>query len=501
LNSASQRTLEALTTPASLPPSLAPYRYRWPSAPLHLDQRWRVDEETARYVRDLPENPEELAVDSRWPALFPAPMCIVTTAAGDQIAMEREVGASIVNRFPYVVALSFCREELSHRHHARQRFCEILESGRVAAIQFIEPGAALDRALAVISDYSDADCTRRIAASGLAHTPGLTNRAPVFAASYLAYESKLVQPQVDFDGARIYEQPWLDVGSHRIYFLEINAIQLRQDIAMGNRQILWQALPTWKPSAPPTATARTREQVAAQSRYQKGYSPNYRFPAANTIAFEFDEIRHGMAVKHLPPLPKDQVEVDNDRARWPCFFPSSCGLITTWTADGVPNLMPCGSTTVVSRHPFTIAPCVSYASINERYAARSSLDIIRETGRFGCSVPFIDDVVVGAMKYAGNNSFAIDPQKVLNSGLSTHWSEYGPVLNEAPIHFDCEVSGEVRLGTHIMFLGKVTRVRVRKDVSIANPLEWYPWAATESAAVASHPDKAFEARCSAGVTE
>jgi flavin reductase (DIM6/NTAB) family NADH-FMN oxidoreductase RutF len=36
--------------------------------------------------------------------------------------------------------------------------------------------------------------------------------------------------------------------------------------------------------------------------------------------------------------------------------------------------------------------------------------------------------------------------------------------------------GEVRLGTHIMFLGEVRRIRVRADVTPNNPMEWCPWA-------------------------
>ena len=93
--------------------------------------------------------------------------------------------------------------------------------------------------------------------------------------------------------------------------------------------------------------------------------------------------------------------------------------------------MPCGSTTILSRSPLVIAPCVSYARINDRYAPRASLDIIRRTGRFGCSVPFVNDAIIDAMKYAGNMSLAHDPAKVANSGLGVLPSEYGPVLREA----------------------------------------------------------------------
>jgi flavin reductase (DIM6/NTAB) family NADH-FMN oxidoreductase RutF len=183
-----------------------------------------------------------------------------------------------------------------------------------------------------------------------------------------------------------------------------------------------------------------------------------------------------MAIKYLPPLPADQVEVDNDRARWPCFFPSSLGLITSWDESGQPNLMPCGSTTIISRHPLVITPCVSYAAINERYAPRKSLDSIRRTGRFGCSVGYVSDDVVAAIRYAGNVSLAQDPHKVRNAGLVVQPEEWAPVLPSMPLHFDCEVTGEVRLGTHIMFLGEVRKVRLRHDVTPANPLTWCPWA-------------------------
>jgi flavin reductase (DIM6/NTAB) family NADH-FMN oxidoreductase RutF len=183
-----------------------------------------------------------------------------------------------------------------------------------------------------------------------------------------------------------------------------------------------------------------------------------------------------MAVKHLPPLPSDQVEVDNDRARWPCFFPSSVGMITSWDSSGAPNLMPCGSTTIISRHPLVVSPCVSYAAINDRYAPRRSLESIRRTGRFGCGVPYVSDDIIASIRYAGNISLARDPGKVANAGLALTRNDWAPMLAAMPVHFDCKVVGEVRLGTHIMFLGEVTRIRVRDDVTPANPLTWYPWA-------------------------
>jgi flavin reductase (DIM6/NTAB) family NADH-FMN oxidoreductase RutF len=452
------------------------YRYVWPDLNLRSSPRWQAAKDKNCYVREMPESLEELSADSRWPAFFPSPMCFVTTTDGSKVALEKVVGASIVNRFPYVLALSFCKNDLSTRHHARRAFTGLLEQSGSIAVQYLPPGQLLDAAMNAILSVPDAQTHQRIAVSGLPTRKALTNDAPVFDSSYIVYEGSLVRPSRDLEKQPIYSEPWIDVGSHRVYFIEINAIQLRRDIAEGRSQILWRSLPAWTPqfelqSPPPSAGCSLQK-----GSYQKGYTPHYAFPSAGTIAFESDDVNDGMAVKHLPPLPEDQVEVDNDRARWPCFFPSSAGMITAWAADGIPNLMPCGSTTVLSRQPLVITPCVSYAGINERYAPRASLEIIRRNGKFGCGVPFINSEIISAMKYAGNISFAQDPEKVMNAGLEVERSDWAPVLPALPVHFDCQVIGEVRLGTHIMFLGEVRRIRVRADVTAGNPLEWCPWA-------------------------
>jgi flavin reductase (DIM6/NTAB) family NADH-FMN oxidoreductase RutF len=401
-------------------------------------------------------------------------MCLVTTGDAPRSGLEKVVGASVVNRFPYVLALSFCRQPLSPRHHERRHFMARLEECGQVAVQLLPPGGPLDRALAAVLAVPDEDTNRRTAATGLATSPARSNSCPVFDDAYLVYEAKLVGPGRDFSGRPIHQRPWRDVGSHRIYFLEINAIQLQESIARAERQIHWRSLPCWQPQwrPQPQALAQT---LRVSARYQKGYSANYLFPSAQTVAFEADEMVRGRAVKHLPTLAGDQVETDNDRARWPCFFPSSVGLITCQSEQGTVNVMPCGSTTVVSRHPLVIAPCVSYAAINDRYAPRASLDLIRRARRFGCGVPYIADDVLAAIRYAGTVSLADDPDKVRNAGLTVETSGPTPRLLELPIHYDCALIDEVHLGTHAMLLGEVRRIRVRTDVTPGNPVRWVPW--------------------------
>ncbi|MEW5956935.1 MAG: flavin reductase family protein [Chloroflexota bacterium] len=460
-----------------MPYGLEPkYRYLWPSAHLNTLPHWQAVAEKSIYVQEMPESLDELADESRWPVFFPSPICFVTLNDGTRLALEKVVGASIVNRFPYVLALSFCKQNLSTRHHSRQVFTELLENSGAVAVQFLPPGPSLDCAMEAITAIPENQTHLRIAHSRLSIHQGLTNNAPVFNDAYLVYEASLVKPGHDFQGQQIYSTPWLDVGSHRVYFLEINAIQLRQDIAEGRSQILWRSLPAWTPELDPQITEPIPEPSLQSGRYQKGYTPYYSFPSAGTVAFEANMTADHMAVKYLPALPADQVEVDNDRARWPCFFPSSLGMITTWTAEKMPNLMPCGSTTIISRHPLTMAICVSYAAINERYAPRATLNLLRQTGKFGCGIPFIDEKVVAAIKQAGNVSMNQNPHKVAQTGLVIESADWAPILAALPIHFDCKVIGEVPLGTHIMFLGQVQRIRVRTDVRPDNPLEWYPWA-------------------------
>lgn len=452
------------------------FTFTWPTEPLAEDVWQRSDVPQFRQ-RAMPENPEVLNRDSRWPAFFPAPVCLVTTTDGETLALEREVGASIVNRFPYVMAITFTRTGLSDRHHPRSRFCEILERSGVAAIQFLPPGPALGRALTAIATIPDARLGERLTVADLPVRPGRTNPSPVLTDAYMVYEARLAKPGKDFEGNDIHPQPWLDVGSHRVYFLEIETIQLREDIALGRTQLHWRSLPLWTPGL--TVPERERMPSPAVSRpgkYVKGYTPFYRFPAANTVAFEYDQMVDGMAVKHLEPLPENQIEVDNDRARWPCFFPSSLGMITAWGDDGQPNVMPCGSTMVVSRHPFIIAPCISYSAINQRYAPRGSLPMIRARGSFGCGIAYAGDDIVEAIRYTGTVSIAEDGDKVANAGLRWHDGGAAPVLEDLPVSFECRLIGERLLGTHVMLLGEVTRILVRDDCAPDRRLEWLPHA-------------------------
>jgi flavin reductase (DIM6/NTAB) family NADH-FMN oxidoreductase RutF len=455
--------------------ALKPYLYTWPDFDLANDIHWAPDTTGEFLVRTLPETDSELARDSRWPTFFPSPIAIVTVWHEGCYAIEKVVGPSIVNRFPYTLALSFCRDPISERHHPRRRFMEMLEAGGCVAVQFLPPGTALDRAMKTILEVPDENTKNRLDSMGLKFHPGVSNPAPVLEDAYLAYEAELIQPHLDMFGVRVNTQPWRDVGSHRLYFLEIKAIQLRSDIADGSSRIAWRSLPEWNREHSRNS-CRDVPKTDVQKKYIKNYSPHYLFPSEATVAFVPDKIVNNMAIKFMPRYDLAHAsELSNDAARWPCFFPSSVGMITSVADNGKPNLMPCGSTCMVSRHPLVIATCISYAALNERYAPRASLEFIRRNGGFACGVPYVDSAIAAAIAYCGNVSIASNPDKVAYTGLSVHQGLYGPVLADLPITFECRLVGEERLGTHVMLLGEVERILVRKDVHPSNPLNWFPW--------------------------
>ncbi|MDX2257499.1 MAG: flavin reductase [Hyphomicrobiaceae bacterium] len=480
----------------ALPPDRAALVYTWPPHGAFDGPAWRTTPDGAWRTRRMPETPAELAADSRWPALFPSALSIVTASDGETAAIEKVVGASIVNRFPYTLALSFCRTALSERHYQRGEFMRVVERSGHVAVQFLFPGPGLDRAMAAISSVPESDMAGRLAAAADQYHPALRSAAPVVDGAYLIYEGRFVEPGLDFDGVRVNEAPWVDCGSHRIYLFEIETISLAAEVARGERPIQWRSLPVWVPPAARPAASRPGPGQTAEARrvnrsahlagvgYQKTYRPDYVFPSASTIAFA-GAISGSYAVLDVPPLPPGQSEVDNDQARWPCYFPSSLGMITTRAPDGTLAAFPCGSTAIVARSPLTFAICVSYGRINARYAPRASLDLLRQAGRFGCGMPNYDPAVLEAIAYLGNVSLRDDPDKVENCGLTLIERGAGFGFVELPVHFDCRIVEEVRLGTHSMFLGEVEAIFADARLDAANPVTWCPWAGSLPPAPAS----------------
>jgi flavin reductase (DIM6/NTAB) family NADH-FMN oxidoreductase RutF len=436
-------------------------------------------------IREMPETEAELEKDSRWPALFPSAICLVTSDDGEERILEKVTGGSIVNRFPYVLALSFCQEALSSRHYRRSKTMEIIERSGKVAVQFLMPGPGLTRAMAAIAEVPEDRMEERMVRAGLPKSQGQVSGAPIFDSAYLVYEGRLVAPGRDFEGKPINQSPTIDCGSHLIYLFEIQRISLAPEIAAGTAPLHWRALPVWthapNDDAPDKPRAKkNREALLEQMNYVKPYRPDYVFPTRDTVAFAGKPmsraVPHGAHVLDLPSIPLAGQQVDNDSARWPCFFPSSLGVITARAPDGTKAAFPCGSTTVLGRHPMIIGISVSYARINERYAPRASLEVVRAAGRFVCGVAVYQPAVLEAIRFLGNVSLRDTSEKVENCGLTPRAVGNAFSFAELPVQFECRIVREIPLGTHCLLLGEVEKVLVDARLSSSAPLEWCPWA-------------------------
>ena len=210
--------------------------------------------------------------------------------------------------------------------------------------------------------------------------------------------------------------------------------------------------------------------------YKKTFTPRYRFPGPNTVAFQ-GRRRGRMRALVLPRGPV--YEADNDRARWPCFFPAPLLVITVVAEDGRFNMMPCGSTMMVNRHPLTIAASIAYAEINVRYRRRETLEMIERAGVFGVCVFSDQEHFVEAVNLSGNLSIADGIDKFRDAGLTPlRGRETGTVLvKEAPVCYECRLAEARRLGTHKMLFGEVLAVTLDQRIARGDTrLLWHPLA-------------------------
>ena len=188
----------------------------------------------------LRESLEKLAEDSRWPALFPQSITFATTGTMEAPIVERCVGATVVNRFPYIVCVSLCRERLSDRHHPRADVMEAIELANAFSVNILTESPEAE---ALLGACAEAPPRERLARAGLGVRRGEVTAVPVIDVAPLVYECELTEPAEDFEGEPIFQRPREDLGSHTLYFGEVRAIQLDERIAKRETQILWHSLP------------------------------------------------------------------------------------------------------------------------------------------------------------------------------------------------------------------------------------------------------------------
>ena len=74
------------------------------------------------------ENIDHLNKDSKWPSFFPCNVSFVLIKFKNQFYVEKIIGATIINRFPLILALPISKKKLSERHLNKQEFIKKLKN-------------------------------------------------------------------------------------------------------------------------------------------------------------------------------------------------------------------------------------------------------------------------------------------------------------------------------------------------------------------------------------
>lgn len=130
-------------------------------------------------------------------------------------------------------------------------------------------------------------------------------------------------------------------------------------------------------------------------------------------------------------------------------------MVTTVGNEGRPNIITISWAGTVCSEP----PMLSISVRPERH----SFKLLRETGEFVVNIP--DRKIVRETDYCGVAS-GRDHDKFHETGLTMGRSETvkAPIIIECPINIECKVEREIELGSHSLFLARITNVQVSADL-------------------------------------
>lgn len=132
------------------------------------------------------------------------------------------------------------------------------------------------------------------------------------------------------------------------------------------------------------------------------------------------------------------------------LYPVPAVMVTCGSAEGESNIITVAWTGTVCSDPAMV-----YISVrSERY----SYNLIHETKEF--VINLTTEKLTRAMDFCGVRS-GRDTDKWKETGLTKLPGKTVkcPVIKESPVNIECHVEKELKLGSHTMFLAKVTAVR------------------------------------------
>ncbi len=130
-------------------------------------------------------------------------------------------------------------------------------------------------------------------------------------------------------------------------------------------------------------------------------------------------------------------------------------MVTTIGNEGRPNILTISWTGIVCSEP----PMLSISVRPERH----SFKLLRETGEFVVNIP--DRRIVKETDYCGVAS-GRDCDKFHETGLTAGRSATvkAPIINECPVNIECRVDREIELGSHCLFIARITNVQISEHL-------------------------------------
>ncbi len=150
-------------------------------------------------------------------------------------------------------------------------------------------------------------------------------------------------------------------------------------------------------------------------------------------------------------MPKQMVSSPSSRY----FYPWAVVLVSCVDADGKPNIITIGASSICSSSP----PMVGIAVGVRQY----SLTLIEQTQDFGVNIPTAAQVE--QTDYCGTYS-GRDMNKFEAVGFTPQPSGQikSPLIDECPVSMECKLAHQINLGGHDWLIGEIVAVHVDEKI-------------------------------------
>ncbi len=137
------------------------------------------------------------------------------------------------------------------------------------------------------------------------------------------------------------------------------------------------------------------------------------------------------------------------------FYPWATVMVSCISAEGKPNIITIGASSVCSSNPPTVG-----IAVNPR---RYSHGLIEAAGDFGVNIPGPEQVQ--ATDFCGTRS-GRDMDKFAAAGLTPQPASIitSPLIAECPVSLECKLIQTVSLGSHDWMIGQIVAAHVDEEL-------------------------------------